>query len=217
MQKEVPGCCKGKNVKQLVSSVLVSQLPCKTPWPSLEVRLWFSTGQDLATVARPQPGGKGCGDRSFGTGKVAATRLLLLLSFYSGVSQLNRSQVLWAKSLLIFPRETRSGTGTRTSTSRYIPCCCVRFHLDAPESEFMEFLLLVIQLTNAWSPTMPLILPSSFYSIHNLASDGGQLKIKTTISGSYYLLSLRKHQLALQLHNPVTKNFAQQEWCVVDS
>lgn len=115
-----------------------------------------------------------------------------------------------SKVLINIPQRD-SGTGTRTSTSRYIPCCCVRFNLDAPESGFMEFLLLVIQLTNAWSPTMPLILLSSFFSIHNPVSDGGQLKIKTTISGSYYLLSLRKHQLALQLHIPVTKNFAQQE------
>lgn len=94
MQKEVPGCCKGKNAKLLVSGALVSQLPCETPRPSLEVRLWFSTGQDLTTVARPQPGGEGCSDRSFGSGTVAATLLLLLLSFCSGVSQLNRSQVL---------------------------------------------------------------------------------------------------------------------------
>lgn len=91
--KEVPGCSKEKNVKLLVSGALVSQLPCKTPRPSLEVQLWFSTGQDLTTVARPQPGSEGCSDCSFGTGTVAAT-LLLLLSVCSGVSQLTRSQVL---------------------------------------------------------------------------------------------------------------------------
>lgn len=71
-------------------------------------------------------------------------------------------------------RNQRKG---RTRTSRYIPRCCVQFHLDASQSGFVEFLLLVIQLTKAWSPTVLLSLPSSFSSIHNPAPDGRQHKI----------------------------------------